>query len=506
MVAYLITTRGTRLVRIVCRRGLRRKSTDSDICRNGGVVEGVWVFARHGDRTPSRPLCAPHRKDEEAAFWRTKLPSPDPVTAFKILSERFPPDIHPSNLGKFLDVERRPFGFLTKVGIEQLNTNGRRFFVRYEQHGHRCPSTGVADTDSFMHSWDVKAFSTNYLRTVLSAQCFLDGLLGTNCYKPVGTHPELDDDISRLVPDHSTVIANMETARVSVRVRDRATDNLNAFDRNPQLIKNLISDVVTCEEFLAKDTAAAPLAARLANYLPGLVRKGRKTFGGPSGINWIEATDHFICRTSHGVNFSRFSEYEHEGKAERTLEAMEHQTMVHLAWRFRQWYQNAPLLAEIASPALREILEQMQATPELSIEDRRPFTIYSCHDVTILALLYGLGAECLADETKKDWRFWPTYGSTLVFELVRIEDDAGKTSHVVRVLLNGKPIRAVNLLDYKGEGPPEYCGKGPMKMLTVSDFEKIILKLEDVGGMPHEFVPVEDKDFSGGHIVKGESA
>jgi hypothetical protein len=424
-----------------------------------------------------------------------------------MLSERFPPDIHPSNKGKFLDVERRPFGFLTKIGIEQLNTNGRRFFVRYEQHGHRCPSTGLADTDSFMHSWDVKAFSTNYLRTVLSAQCFLDGLLGTDCYKPVNSNIELDDDVSRLVPDHSTVGAvNMETARVAVNVRDRATDNLNAFDRNPQLIKNLVENVVTSPHFLAHDTAASPLAARLANYLPGLVRKGRKTFGGPSGINWIEATDHFICRNSHGVNFSRFSEYEHESKAERTLEAMEHQTMVHLAWRFRQWYQNPPLLAEIASPALREILEHMQGTPELGVQEKHPFTIYSCHDVTILALLYGLGAECLADEGKGDWRFWPVYGTTLVFELVRIKDDAGKTSHVVRVLLNGKPIRAVNLLDYKGSGQPEYTGHGPMKMLTVSDFEKIISKLEEAGGMPHDFVPVEDPNFAGGNIVKGENA
>mmetsp|Transcript_2747 Transcript_2747/g.4435 ORF Transcript_2747/g.4435 Transcript_2747/m.4435 type:complete len:502 (-) Transcript_2747:127-1632(-) len=496
MVAYLITTRGSRLVRGVCRRGLRQKSTDADISRNGGVVEGVWVFARHGDRTPSRPLCAPHRKDEEAAFWRTKLPSPDPVTALKMLSERFPPDIHPSNLGKFLDVERRPFGFLTKLGIEQLNTNGRRFFVRYEQHGHRCPSTGLADTESFMHSWDVKAFSTNYLRTVLSAQCFLDGLLGTNCYKPVESHTELDDDVSRLVPDHSTGgDANKESARVAVKVRDRATDNLNAFDRNPQLIKNLITNVITSEDFLAQDSAAAPLAARLANYLPGLVRKGRKTFGGPSGINWIEATDHFVCRSSHGVNFSRFSEREHENRAECTLEAMEHPTMVHLAWRFRQWYQNAPLLAEIASPALREILEQMQGTTDLGAQERHPFSVYSCHDVTILALLYGLGADFLADEGKGDWRFWPKYGTTLVFELVRIQDDAGKSSHVVRVLLNGKPVRAVNLMDYKGNGPPEYVGKGPMNMLTVADFEKIIDKLEDIGGMPHELVPKEEPSF-----------
>jgi hypothetical protein len=58
---------------------------DSDIDNNGvvdthnymtndGIVEGVWILSRHGDPTPSRPLSPDHRRDEEAAFWVTKLP------------------------------------------------------------------------------------------------------------------------------------------------------------------------------------------------------------------------------------------------------------------------------------------------------------------------------------------------------------------------------------------------------------------------------------------------
>lgn len=501
MVAYLITTTGSRLIRVAGRREVRRKSTDS-----GGVVEGVWIFARHGDRTPSRSLCPPDRKDEEAAFWRTKLPTPDPVTALKILSEHFPADIHPSNAGEFLDVGRRPFGFLTKVGIEQLRNNGRRFFLRYERDGNFGSTQDGANTDSSLHSWDVQAFSTNYLRTVLSAQCFLDGLLGTKCYKPVDSEEtDLDDDESRLVPDHTTC-GDANQGTVKIQVRDRAVDNLNAFDRNPQLIKNLVEDVVTSEGFVSHDTTAAPLAAQLAHYLPGLVRETRKTFGGPSGINWIEATDHFVCRRSHGVGFSLFSEFEDDSETERTLEAMERETLDHRAWRFRRWYQNPPLLAEIASPALREILEQMHSTAELGVEEKHPFTLYSCHDVTILALLYGVGADFLADDGNGSWKCaWPDYGTTLVFELVRLQDDDGKASHVVRVLLNGDPVQAVNLLDHKEGDPPEYVGEGPMKMLTMSDFEKIISKLEDVGGMPHEFVPIEDEEFSIGRMVKGDT-
>jgi hypothetical protein len=474
--------------------------------RDDGIVEGVWVFARHGDRTPSRSLCAAHRKDEEAAFWRSKLPTPDPVTALKVLSENFPLDIHPSNQGRFLDVKRRPFGFLTKVGIDQLHTNGKRFCLRYESHGHHCPTTGKPVP--FLDSWDVKAYSTNYLRTILSVQCFLDGLLGVNCYIPHGYQhaAPLEDDSERLVPDHSSVgDIGTENALVAVAVRDRATDNLNAFDRNPELIKQLVTEVVTSDYFVTHDYKAAPLAARLAYYLPDLARPGKQTFGGPSGINWVEASDHFICRSAHGVKYSLFSEFEHDSSAEGILRALEHPTILHLAWRFRQWYKHPPLLAEIASPALREVLVKMQAIPAMGIQDRRPFTIYSCHDVTILALLYGLGADFLADENKGDWRFWPKYGSTLVFELIRVDGANGKPSHLVRVLLNGKPVRSVDLLDFKGTGPPDYIGHGPMKMLTICDFEKVISKLEKVGGMPHEYIPVTSDSITSDRIVKGEA-
>ncbi len=54
-------------------------------------------------------------------------------------------------------------------------------------------------------------------------------------------------------------------------------------------------------------------------------------------------------------------------------------------------------------------------------DQQRPFVIYSCHDVTILGILYALGAEFLADDDGSDWRYWPPYGSSLVFELVRID-------------------------------------------------------------------------------------
>jgi hypothetical protein len=259
---------------------------------------------------------------------------------------------------------------------------------------------------------------------------------------------------------------------------------------------DLVSQVVSRPSFQSRDGDAAPLAARLANILPGLARKGRRVFGGPSNINWIEAMDHFVCRTAHHVPFCRFSDFEHDDRVDHMLAAMSFQTMAHLAWRYRQWFQSPKLLAAIAAPPLREISRQLQTTPSLGVHQKRPFVVYSCHDVTILSLLYGIGAEFLADEEKGDWRFWPPYSTTLVFELVRTkpsnhqnETSSGDAAnvdqgtHVVRILLNGEEIRICDLLSYNnvGSGVPA-IGGGPMGMLLLEEFDNLVTKLERKGG------------------------
>ena len=327
----------------------------------------------------------------------------------------------------------------------------------------------------------------------MSVQSFLDGLLGTDCYASLQTN-EVEKDTKKQsstdmrIPTHASVPSKLDQeALLRVQVRGRDEDTLNAFDRNPDLMADLVSEVISSPEFQERDGAAAPLAARLANILPGLARKKNNTKGfnaAPSGINWIEATDHFVCRAAHDITFSRFSSFEHDDRVEETLKGLAHFTTSHLAWRFRQWYKNPRLLAAIAAPPLREIAEQLMVTPSLGVRERHPFTIYSCHDVTILALLYGIGAKFLSDDEKAGWRYWPEYASSLVFELVRICDDDSPGSHVVRVLLNGKPVKSVDLhtnyWEAAGDGPKP-VGHGPMQMLLAEDFAVIVDKLERAG-------------------------
>jgi len=401
-----------------------------DYWTNDGVVEGVWIFSRHGDRTPGRPLSPEHRRDEEAAYWMTKLPVPDTATVYERFSQYFPVQPTADNGARenFIDAARNPFGFLTNKGLLQLAENGKRFFNRYNKRAHHFPECKNWQTaHDFLSVWDVTVYSTNYLRTILSVQSFLDGMFATRCYEPPQHDRMHDPSIIKeeRIPNRVVDRQTDQLPTVKVQVRDLRSDPLNAFDRNPDLIAELVSEVMLSDDFLHSDGNAAPLAARLANILPGLVkRKGTSDFSkrSPSGINWVEAADHFVCRAAHDINLSQFTDFENDDRVTSTLHAMSHPTLAHLSWRFRKWYQHERLLAVIAAPPLREIADQILKTPDLSSHERRPFVIYSCHDITILGLLYGVGADFLAvdDAERNDvgsWRWWPPYASNLVFEV-----------------------------------------------------------------------------------------
>lgn len=266
------------ILRPLCRdywsSSIRHRKHYPDYSHDDGMVEGIWIFTRHGDRSPGRCLSPAHRRKEEAAYWISKLPFPDSTTAYRTYSRFFPLEIGQNyNQGSFLDTPRNPFGFLSQKGLRQLKESGHRYFNRYNHHGHHLPGQPLFRWEyasDFLQAWDVNVYSTNYLRTVLSAQSFLDGLLGTHCFSPSSDREENhkiceEDDL----PDHSWRYPKDDDLMVKINVRELSKDPLNAFDRNPGLISDLVSEVMTTKEFQARDAAAVPLASRLANVLPG---------------------------------------------------------------------------------------------------------------------------------------------------------------------------------------------------------------------------------------------
>jgi hypothetical protein len=66
-----------------------------------------------------------------------------------------------------------------------------------------------------------------------------------------------------------------------------------------------------------------------------------------------------------------------------------------------------------------------------------------------------------------------------VFELVRVRDGPpGPDSHVVRVLLDGVPVRSAKL----NLSTTNVSNGGPEGMFFVKDFEQLVTNLEDAGG------------------------
>ena len=439
------------------------------------TVEGVWIFHRHGDRTPARSLVPTEHLEAEKSFWISKIPSG--MTFFDTLCQQFPVQIHESNnQGQFFDVHggKEPYGFLTFRGMEQMKLLGKNMARRYHRHDESQTSdtSSSSSSSSFLQQWNIQAYSTNYLRTVKSVQCFLDGLLSNKDT----TTPFIDPG-------------------PTIHVRERSQDILNAFDRQPQLMKKLVQDVVSKESFISYDEKLKPIAQRLIMILPGLAKAAN--YGGPSGINWIHASDHFVCREAHDLHLSSFSLFHNDHEMDKLLASLRVDTLSHLAWRFRQWYQSPSLLAAIVLAPLREIEMQMKGQVnrlKSNLKDHKPFIIYSCHDVTLLSLLYGIGADFVATEdelqevaapTRRDngeerWKYWPEYATSLIFELVRDDDD----EYFVEIFLNGKPIQLISQLQRNGPSKERIDRK-----IKLDEFTNII---NDVENKSHIHAKIED--------------
>ena len=311
---------------------------------------------------------------------------------------------------------------------------------------------------------------------------------------------------------------------MQVQVRDKKIDTLNAFDKRPNMMNDLVKNVISMEGFQRVDSDAKGLADELSEFLPGLSGAPQAFGGTPSGINWIHANDHFVCRRAHGIPLSAFSDYEgtsDEEEVERLLESWATPVCSHLSWRFREWYACPKLVAAIAAPRFQEMLDKMIDVTSMGADERRPFVVYSAHDVTLLALLYAIGADFLVSgedcggrdmvegtggthshmvegsinnstqHSMSSWRWWPDYSSAIAFELVRLNKghEYGDTTHIIRVILNGRTLCLLPRLSTDDEGilkdqPPclrqrfGAVSEGQSQMLSLSDFAQIISVLE----------------------------
>lgn len=122
----------------------------------------------------------------------------------------------------------------------------------------------------------------------------------------------------------------------------------------------------------------------------------------------------------------------------------------HTAWRFQQYYQDPLHMSQVAGPLLRDIVSQLEQTFANGASERKSsatttaangltesgfekdpqpdVTIFSGHDVNLMALGYALGVGA-AVRARTNTIWWPGYGSTLTFDAYRIAPaPAGESS------------------------------------------------------------------------------
>jgi hypothetical protein len=314
------------------------------------------------------------------------------------------------NKTDFLDTGNKPYGFLTNKGAAEQMAMGSSVRDHYMDDG--------AGTSSFFDKFDISVYSTDYLRTTLSAQAVLLGLL----------------------PDASPPSPSL---KVPVHVRPASLCTLNAYDRDPALMKSYVKEVVGTEAFQATDNKASDQMRPLLE--PHLVLADR--------INWVTLTDHFVCRSSHNTQYFDLAPVDDaaEPSAEQAVGASLHEEVhKHLCWRFKKWYGNKRLLASIAAPMLSEVMSGIDECDSVAgvtvagdtkgvTNKKTQFTIFSCHDVTLLGLIYSIRAS-----KAFAYSFWPAYSSYLSFELLEVTAASGEVSKAMRIKYNGEIIEFEN--------------------------------------------------------------
>ncbi|CAN0284200.1 unnamed protein product [Pylaiella littoralis] len=289
-------------------------------------------------------------------------------------------------------------------------------------------------------------FSTNYRRTQLSAQGFLDGFLGGR-------------------------------GGVPVVVRPRAKDFLNQWESRGHVMYERMKVVESGPYFQETEEAiGGPLKRKLHALDPALFplpQDGR--------FRWMMAADYFMSARARGLRISP------------QLDTLGTATIRHLVWRFGRFYRDEEMIRTMAGPLLAHVLEcatGSSCTPDESLKtDSRNTTAAvtsgtisrtdrgnggrlsrvvssSCHDVTVLALLYAVEAHLIEDED-----YWPPYGSTIAFTVSKSrEAEAGDTERLVMdISIDGEPLRSRL---FRGKGDDDGAGA-----VSLSDFRTAIRNL-----------------------------
>ena len=381
------------------------------VARGGGEEEsglgefGGIVVGRDGDSSGfwadgGLPICEDletskkRDRERELTYWSSQVVN---GTEEAILAnERFKVDRSAksnssnSDHHHFIDTHNPPFGHLTHHGFKQLRQVGVDLneYLRYGEW-----------------KWAVNVISTNYLRTVTSAQALLSGLIAKDS------------------------AAGKNNPAVKIREHDVCT--LNAYDRDPVLMRRLVKEVKEGPEWRLNVEVGDHDATGEGKYKPVGVWDWalQRFFGGRRRVegnrdydlNWIHIFDHLTTQSYHpSSDLPTIIDHDNKEKIIAKIKRA-------LNSRFAVWYSNSQIIGSVGHPPLSEICDVMRECIPVSGESvgsercERPLHIYSAHDVTLLSLLHAVGADDLLRIDSHSDGFWPPYASSVTIELTQEE-------------------------------------------------------------------------------------
>eukprot|EP00939_MAST-03C_sp_MAST-3C-sp1_P004191 g4191.t1 len=293
------------------------------------------------------------------------------------------------------------------------------------------------------HYWDaihgaptLRAYASNYERTLQSARCGLLGFLSS--FDSASVHVDKDRNQHR-IPScphlsvsggsrdafESALSAHPAASLPRITVRERTKDVIDSFSRNyrlPERVNEILerdADIYAAKEESMGISSEEKRA--LADAMPGLRRP----------LVWFDIGDALYCNEAHA---SRDCE---GGVLSPEILSRSERVHQYLTWRFVRYYSDGPLLRLAVSHLMDELVRDASAVMHADPTTSPPECIWmSGHDVTIMPLLRAIGAW---DET------WAPYASYLAVEL----HEMGLGDWEFRFVYNGSSVATLSLREFE---------------------------------------------------------
>jgi len=235
-----------------------------------------------------------------------------------------------------------------------------------------------------------------------------------------------------------------------IEIRPPASCTLNAYDRDPKLMKSLVKAVKESALWTeSPDTGGRKheensevWQAVLARFFDGREFLSEKHDGDAADadddvdvdVHWMHLFDHITSQEYHGDGnkllpsiFGNVPQGQFGKLASRVKKV--------LNTRFKLWYEDSRIIGQVGVPCLVEVRDVF----EKAINEENglpPLWLFSAHDVTLLSVLYAIKADELLEisNEKEKEGFWPPYASSVTFELSR--------DLLVTVKCNGRNVRS----------------------------------------------------------------